>query len=388
MIHDHLFIIFLIFAGAALFSTLALYARQSLLVTYILVGMLLGPSGLGLVADPKLITDMSEVGIIFLLFLLGTNLPPQKLLHLFRQTTVVAGISSLVFTAVGFGLALAFGFSPVESLLIGACMMFSSTIIGLKLLPTTVLHHQHTGEIIISILLLQDLIAILILMLLPAHGTDSGLSMELLRLFVSLIGVVSFAWLFERFILVKLIRRFDQIREYIFLMAIAWCLSMAELASLVGLSAEIGAFIAGVMLATSPLALFIGESLKPLRDFFLIIFFVALGAGFDLGIIQQVLLPATVLALLMLVGKPFVFRWLLVRSGEEAPRSMEIGVRLGQISEFSLFVAMLALQLAVIGERAAYVIQVSTLLSFIVSSWFIVQRYPTPIATSAKLRRD
>ncbi|HEB58554.1 MAG TPA: cation:proton antiporter [Gammaproteobacteria bacterium] len=385
---DHLFILFLIFAGAALVSTLALYARQSLLVVYIVVGILLGPSVLGLVGDPAIIANMSEVGIIFLLFLLGTNLPPQKLLHLFRETTLVAGVSSLLFSAIGFGFALAFGFSLIESLLVGATMMFSSTIIGLKLLPTTVLHHQHTGEIIISILLLQDLVAILILMLLPAHGTANDLSMELVKLLLSLIGVVTFAWLFERFVLVKLIQRFDQIREYIFLMAIGWCLSMAELASLAGLSAESGAFIAGVVLATSPLALFIGESLKPLRDFFLIIFFFALGASFDLSIIQQVLLPATLLAALMMLAKPFIFKWLLVHFGEEAPRSMEIGVRLGQISEFSIFVAVLAWQLGVIGERASYIIQVSTLLTFILSSWFVVQRYPTPIAASEALRRD
>lgn len=385
---DHLYIIFLIFAGAAIVSTLALYARQSLLVVYIVVGMLMGPSGLGLITDPGTINDMSEVGIIFLLFLLGTNLPPQKLLHLFRQMTLVTGISALAFTALGFGLAMLFGFSTIESLIIGAAMIFSSTIIGLKLLPTTVLHHQHTGEIIISILLLQDLVAILILMLLPARTAVDGLPMELLKLLVSLIGIVTFAWLFERFVLVRLIKRFDQIREYIFLMAIGWCLSMAELASLVGLSEEIGAFIAGVVLATSPLALFIGESLKPLRDFFLIIFFFSLGAGFDLSIIQQVLLPATLLAVIMLTVKPFVFRGLLTQLGEDSGRAMEIGVRLGQISEFSLFVAVLAWQLEVIGEQAAYVIQVSTLLTFIVSSWFIVQRYPTPIATSAKLRRD
>ena len=158
-----IFYIFLIFTGAAVLATLALYARQSLLVVYILLGILLGPSGLDWVSDPEIISQIAHIGIIFLLFLLGINLPPQKLVLMLRETTLVTGVSSLLFLVIGAGCALSFGFNFAEAFVIGAAMMFSSTIIGLKLLPTTVLHHQHTGEIIISILLMQDIIAILIL---------------------------------------------------------------------------------------------------------------------------------------------------------------------------------------------------------------------------------
>jgi Kef-type K+ transport system membrane component KefB len=389
MLHDPIvFTIFLIFAGAAALATLALYARQSLLVVYIVVGILLGPSVLDLISDPELISDIAHIGIIFLLFLLGVNLGPQKLLQLFKMSSIVTGASSLLFLLVGSGLALAFGFTYTESLIIGAAMMFSSTIIGLKLLPTTVLHHQHTGEIIISVLLFQDLIAILILMLLPAEWQQTFPGLEIVKLIASLIGLLAFALLFERYVLIKLISRFDSIHEYIFLMAIGWCLSMAELATLMNLSAEIGAFIAGIVLATNPIALFIAESLKPLRDFFLVIFFVALGTSFDLAIINQVLLSGAVFAALFMLFKPLVFKWLLQRFGETATRSQEVGVRLGQVSEFSLFIAVLALQLNVIGTEASYLIQVSTLFTFILSSWFIVMRYPTPISVSDALRRD
>jgi Kef-type K+ transport system membrane component KefB len=383
-----IFTIFLIFAGAALLATLALYARQSLLVVYIVLGVLLGPSVFNLVSDPALIRGLSHIGIIFLLFLLGVNLGPQKLVEQFRMSTIVTGASSLLFLFTGGVLALLLGFSLIEAIVIGAAMMFSSTIIALKLLPTTVLHHQHMGEIIISILLFQDLIAILILMLLPADWQAGFPFMQILKLLASLFGLLLFALLFERYVLIKLIARFDRIQEYIFLMAIGWCLSMAELASLFGLSAEIGAFIAGIVLATNPIALYIGESLKPLRDFFLVIFFFALGAGFNLHIIGEVLLPSLLIAAVFMLLKPYGFRWLLGSAGEAGERKLEIGVRLGQISEFSLFIAVLALELGVIGTRASYLIQVSTLLTFMVSSWFIVMRYPTPIATSDKLRRD
>ena len=383
-----IYYIFLIFTGAAILATLALFARVSLLVVYIALGILLGPSMFNLVTDPQLISDIAHIGIMFLLFLLGVNLQPQKLLQLLRQTTLVTGLSSLLFLIIGFLIASLFGFSQSEALIIGATMMFSSTIIGLKLLPTTVLHHQHIGEIIISILLMQDLIAIIILMLLPAKWEMAVPVIEIIKLVLSLIGVITFAYLFARFILIKLIQRFDRIQEYIFLMAIGWCLGMAKLASLVGLSAEIGAFIAGIVLATSPIAIFIGDSLKPLRDFFLIIFFFALGASFDLSIINQVLLPAVLLAAILLLLKPYVFKLLLLRSGEHPLPSREVGIRLGQVSEFSLFIAVLALDLSVISQKAAYLIQVCTVLTFIVSSWYIVMRCPTPIALSDKLRRD
>jgi Kef-type K+ transport system membrane component KefB len=381
------FTIFLVFTGAAVFATIALYARQSLLVAYILLGVLLGPSVLGLVTDPDLIRGISEFGIMFLLFLLGLNLQPQELLRMVRKTTQVTLVSSLAFFGVGYAVAAGFGFPPIEAALIGGAATFSSTIIGLKLLPTTVLHHQRTGEVIISILLLQDLLAIVLLLVVQGSGVDAQI-IGIVKLFVALPLLIGFAWLFQRYVLIRLIRKFDKIQEYIFLMAIGWCMGLAEMASLLGLSAEIGAFIAGVALAARPIALYIAESLKPLRDFFLVLFFFSLGAGFDVGIIDDVILPACLLAALMMLLKPLVFRWLLRRTGESDQRAHEVGYRLGQMSEFSLLLAVLAWQNQVIGDAASYLIQLATLLTFLVSSYLVVLRFPTPIAVSDALRRD
>ena len=157
---------------------------------------------------------------------------------------------------------------------------------------------------------------------------------------------------------------------------------------MMGLSHEIGAFVAGVALARSPVATFIAESLKPLRDFFLVMFFFALGAGFPIPMLSEVALPATCLGGAMLVMKPVVFRWLLRRECETRRLSMEIGVRLGQLSEFSLLIAVIASSGGVIGPNAAYTIHTATLLTFIVSSYVIMLRYPTPIAVTEALRRD
>lgn len=383
-----LFSIFLIFTGGAVLATVALFARQALIVAYIAVGIALGPYGFGLIGDPTTIKEISDVGIIFLLFLLGLDLQPQELWNMLRKATMVTLLSSLVFGAVGVGVAQAFGFGLGESLVVGAAMMFSSTIVGLKLLPTTVLHHQHTGEIIISILLLQDLIAIVVLLAVQSMGSGGVAWGELAQVGLALPALVVFAAVVDRYVLVPLIARFDTIQEYIFLMAVGWCLGMAELAGVMGLSHEIGAFIGGVVLATSPIALFIAESLRPLRDFFLVMFFFSLGASFNLGVLGEVLLPAAVLALAALVLKPLLFRILLRRVGEASGRSLEVGVRLGQISEFSLLIAVTALGAGVISSEASYVIQLATLLTFVVSSYVVVLRYPTPIALSDRLRRN
>lgn len=389
MLHDSIFFsIFLIFTGAAVLAALALFARQSLLVAYILLGGLLGPWGLKLVSDATIIQEIGHIGIIFLLFLLGLNLQPAQLVRMLREAIMVTVISSLIFGITGMLTGLVFGYSHFESLIIGSVMMFSSTIIGLKLLPTTALHHRHVGQVMISILLLQDILAIGILLFLEGLSQTGMEWQQIAILALSLPLVVIISLLFERYILQPLMRRFDTIQEYIFLSAIGWCLGMAQLADMMGLSYEIGAFIAGVSLATNPIALFIAESFKPLRDFFLIMFFFSLGASFNITMLPDVIIPAAFIASLMLIFKPVVFARLLRQSGESPGLSNEVGVRLGQVSEFSLMIAVLALNAGTIGSRASYLIQATTLITFIVSSYIIMLNYPTPIAVSDRLRKD
>jgi len=382
------FSIFLIFTGAAVIATLALYARQALLVAYIALGLAVGPWGIGLIADPSEVAEIASVGIIFLLFLLGLNLELRELISLLREATLVTLLSSLSFSALGFGIAWLFGFGLADSLLTGAAMAFSSTIIGLKLLPTSALHHQRMGEIIVSILLLQDMLAITVLLLLEGLSKGGNAALEIALLAVSLPGLLVATWWLSQKLLVKLFMAFDQIQEYVFLLAIGWCLGIAQLAHAIGLSHEIGAFIAGISLAANPIARFIAESLKPLRDFFLIMFFFALGAGFDLGALERVLLPALLLAAAAVLLKPLIFRGLLERAGEPRRLAGEIGVRLGQVSEFSLLIAVVGGNAAVLSQGGSALIQTATIFSFIVSSYWIVLRYPTPIAVDPRLRRD
>ena len=380
-----LFSFFLIFSGAALLSTLALFFKQPLLVAYIFIGIILGPYGLGYISDPALLNDIAKFGIIFLLFLLGLDMQPKKLFSTLKKTLLVTLASSTVFVVLGYSTGLLFAFSQVESLVIGFSMIFSSTIIGIKLLPTTVLHQRHMGELMVGILLLQDFIAIFLLVFLNSGNLEQSTALRVLLAFPLLLAIAYFS---TRYILIKLIAKYDHFKEYIFLLAIGWCLGLAALASEMGLSAEIGAFIAGVSLATSPIARYIAQSLKPLRDFFLILFFFSLGAQFNILLLSEIIAPALLLAILALSLKPVVFHYLLRRFSERNRLAWDAGLRLGQISEFSLLIAIVATQSGLIGEVASLVIQAAAIITFVISSYIVVLFCPTPIAINPKLRRD
>ena len=378
----------LIFGGAALLSTLALYTRQSMLVAYMLLGILLGPWGFKFFTSTEFVSSVGDIGILFLLFLLGLHLPPQKLRHMLRQVLWVGVLSSLVFAALGYTVCWWMGYSPVSCIIVGAAMMFSSTIIGLKLLPTTVLHHQHTGEVMISVLLFQDIIAILVMLIMQAAMGEGHLLRDSLLVVIGFPLMTALAFFAERFLLRPLFSRFNRIKEYLFLLSIAWCVGFAELSSLLKLSAEIGAFVAGVSIAASPVSMYIAESLKPVRDFFLVMFFFAVGASFNLTYLPSVIVPALVLVLLLLCIKPWVYARLLKGVGETDSVAWEVGVRLAQVSEFSLIIAYMALNFKSVKPETAYLIEAVTILSFVISSYWVVMRYPTPMAVSDRLRRD
>ena len=376
-----------IFLGAALLASFALYTRQPIIIAYIALGALLGPYGGGVITNVQLVNDAGHVGIIFLLFLLGLDMQPRALVNSLRASSLVALLSSISFAAISGGLALLFGFPASDALVIAGALMFSSTIIGIKLLPTTVLHHRHLGEVLVALLLFQDLMAIILLVVLQSAGGPEDLS-SVIRplLMLPLLGIG--CWVLVRFTLIPLISRFDRYHEYIFLLSVGWCLGIAEIALLLGLSAEIGAFMAGVAVATSPIAQYIAVSLKPLRDFFLVIFFFAVGAQFNLATLPAVILPAVVIAAALLTLKPVIYHGLLRGVSESHKLAWNLGFRLGQCSEFALLIGMVALQTGVLSETGNTLIQAATILTLLVSSYLVVFNFPTPIAINDDLRRD
>ncbi len=382
------FSFFVIFSGAAVLATFSLYTHQPIIIAYVALGLIAGPSGFQLVSDPQLLNEISHIGIVFLLFLLGLDMQPSSLIHVLKKASLVALISSAFFFALGYFAGIAFHFTTQESLIMGAAMMFSSTIIGIKLLPTTVLHHKHMGELMIGLLLLQDILAIIVLLVIGSAADPTGEQTNIAMTALALPCLILASYITVKWVILPLLEKFDLFHEYIFLMAIGWCLGMAELAEFIGLSKEIGAFIAGITLATHPVAQFMTDKLKPIRDFFLVLFFFTLGANFKIHVLADIWLYALILSAIVIIIKPVTFKVLLSQQLEHSSLAWDVGFRLGQISEFSLLIVYLALSSNLIGEQAAHVIQATAVLTFVVSTYIVIFNYPNPIAPSSKLRRD
>ncbi len=387
MLEDIILQFVLIFAGAALFASLFLFLKQPIILAYIVLGIVVGPKGLELISDAEQIERLAHIGIILLLFLIGLNFQPAKLVGLLGLVGIVTLATCFIFMLLSLAVALALGYPFIDSLIIGAALMFSSTIVSLKLIPTTQLHHHHVGDVMISVLLLQDVIAIVLIVLVTEGGMDDvTISVALLLLKLVVLSVMSFV--IVRFVITKLFLKFDVIKEHTFVMTLGWGLFVAGAAEMLGLSFEMGAFIAGISLATVPIALVIAEELKPLRDFFLILFFFSIGAEFDLVVSQQLIVPGLIITALLVTAKPVIFNWGFKAIGEKPQDSAELGVRLGQASEFSLLVAFSALASGLIEERSSHLIQLVVVLTFVVSTYWVVNVYPTPISYKSSQRID
>lgn len=382
-------ILFIIFSGAAILATFVLFTRQSLLVAYMLLGVVFGPYSLKIVPNAHIIKETGDVGILFLLFLLGLHLDPHDLFNRLKKVSWVGLSSSTIFFIIGYLIGYLFKFNNTESLIIGASMMFSSTMIGLKLLPVHFLHKQ-VGHVMVGILLLQDLLAIAVMLFLHAASQSTISWRDIAFVFISLPTLLLISFVVEYFILRYLFRRFEKIQEYIFLIAIAWCLCMAEFARYFGLPAEMGAFIAGVAIAEGPAAYYIAESLKSLRDFFLVLFFFTIGASFNWHELPEVIIPATILAASSLLLKPMVFNLLLKGTGEVNHVAKEVAIRLGQASEFSIIIVAIATtSLAnLVNDYAVNLITAMTMMTFIVSCYWVVLAYPTPMTLDKKLQEE
>ncbi|MBU0678240.1 MAG: cation:proton antiporter [Verrucomicrobia bacterium] len=364
-----------------------LYAKQPIIIAYIVIGLVIGPSGFGLIRRTDHIEQIAHFGVILLLFLIGLNLQPGKLLRLFKKTALLTLSTSLAFALTSCLFALLLGFDQHSAVLFGAAMMFSSTVIGLKLVPTTTLHHKRTGEIMTSILLLQDILAVLVILFITGEKSDHVLAtFTILTGKLILLCALSFAGV--RFMMTPLLQKFDGVQEYTFLATLAWCLLWAEVAHTLGLSYEMGAFVAGLSIASCRIALVIAEHLKPLREFFLILFFFAIGAKLNLNIELKMLLAAILFGAVLVPLKFWVFRLAFGLSGEPSRLSSELAARLAQSSEFSLLVAFSAVSIGVLSDDNAMVIQVSTIVSFIISTYWVVLKHPTTISASSKLRQN
>ena len=346
--------------------------KQPMLMGYIISGILVGPMVFNLLGDGSTFAIFSQLGICFLLFIVGLSLSP-KVIKEVGKVSLFTGIGQVVFTSlIGYFICLGLGFDSVTSIYIAVALTFSSTIIIMKLLSDKDALDKLYGKISIGFLLVQDLIAIIILIIVSALSKGGNfyslLSLTLLRgaiIFIIFIPLNKYA-------LPKLNNFFAKSQELLFLFALAWGLGMAALFAYAGFSLEVGALIAGVMLSYTPYSYEISAKLKPLRDFFVISFFILLGSQIIFDNFSNLIIPALILSLFVLIGKPLIMMVLMGLFGYSKNTGFMTSLTIAQISEFSLILITLGSQLGHIDKAVLSFVTIVGLISIAGSSYMII----------------
>lgn len=356
-------------------GAIALLLRQPVIVAFIAVGILAGPAGLNWVHAADQIDLLAKLGIALLLFVVGLKLD----VHLIRNMGRVAlatGLGQVGFTsAVGFGLCLLLGLDPVPALYVAVALTFSSTIIIVKLLSDKREIDALHGRIAVGFLIVQDIVVVVAMIVLSAFAGGSagagslGALLGVLGTGVVFLAAVGFAM---RYLLPGLLTRIAASPELLVLFAVAWGVSLASLGDALGFSKEIGAFVAGVSLASSPFREAIASRLVGLRDFLLLFFFLSLGAQQDLRYLGSQLGPATALSLFVLIGNPLIVMAIMGWMGYRKRTGFLAGLTVAQISEFSLILGSMALSLGHIDAPVLGLITLVGLITIGVSTYMIL----------------
>jgi Kef-type K+ transport system membrane component KefB/Trk K+ transport system NAD-binding subunit len=362
----------LVIITASVMALLMHTLRQPLIIGHILTGLLVGPLALNLMRSGEIFSLFGEIGVAFLLFSVGLSLNP-RVLRDYGKVALVTGIGQVIFTTLaGLAIMLLLGFELIPSLYISIALTFSSTIIILKLISDKGDIEKLYTKISIGFLLVQDFIAVILLFVIPVITTETGSLAMLVGSFARAIGFSILIFLAARFLLARMHAGFERSTELLFLIAIAWGLGIAVLFREIGFSLETGALIAGVSLSLLPSRHEIISRLAPLRDFFIIIFFVVLGAQMALGNWHAILFPALILSLLVLIGNPLILISIMGFMGYRRKTSLQTGFTVAQISEFSLILVALGVTLGHVSKTELSMVTLVGLTTMFGSTYLIL----------------
>ncbi len=362
----------LVLVIAGVISLLMRLFRQPLIMGYIVTGILVGPAVLNLVSDSEAFASFSEIGITLLLFIIGLGLNPNVIKSLGRPVLLTAISILLLVGSAGFAVGTILGFSTFEGLIIGLALFFSSTIIILKVISDKKELSRLYSQLSIGVIVMDDMVATLALLVVAAIGTTGGLNYsDILVLILKGGGIVLALYLVSTKLMPYIGRLFAGSQELLFLFAVAWAFGIATLFSLIGFSYEVGALAAGISLAALPYATQMSSRLKPLRDFFIVLFFVHLGESFSFEQVGISLLPALLLSVIVILGKPLAVIATLGALGYTRLTSFKAGIHLSQISEFSMVLVVFAYSVGLINQHVLAIITMVALLTIGVSTYLM-----------------
>ncbi|HSX53126.1 MAG TPA: cation:proton antiporter [Patescibacteria group bacterium] len=362
-------LIIAIAAGVALLMRLI---RQPLIIGHILTGVIVGPSVLHLVQSADTINVFSSIGIALLLFIIGLGLNPRVVKEVGKVASITGVVQVAFITMVGYGGGLVLGMTRTEALFFGVALAFSSTIIILKLLSDKKEQTRLYGKVTTGILLVQDIIAAVALLFITAksHGGIGVHQVGWLVLKGSFIAVPLL--LIGNFVLPRLHKFIAGSQEFLFLFAIGWGFGAAALFDQAGFSLEVGALLAGIALASLPYAQEIASRLRPLRDFFIIVFFITLGTRLSFDHFALIL-PAIIFGTFaVIVLKPLVVMGFMGLLGYTKRTSFKTAVSTAQISEFSLVFVILGSKLHLISNDVVSIITIIALVTIACSAYLII----------------
>jgi len=373
------FAIILILAGAV--SFLVSLLKQPSIIAYIITGLIVGPLGYYRLQQTDVFSALAQIGITLLLFMVGMQLDISQLKKIGRNALLV-GIGQVVFTTIiGYVILRALGFSQMVSFYMAPALTFSSTIIVVKLLGEKKDLQSLYGKLVIGIFLTQDLVAILILISLSSlsHGNESlyaalPLWQSLMMAIVRALILILVVWWLSIKVLPKIVRVIGHNDELMLVFSLAWALGLATFVSLplVGFSLEIGGFLAGLALGRSGVHYEIGGKVKPIRDFFIMIFFIVLGSGLVLNNIGSLTTPAIVLSAFVLIGNPLIVMILLGLLGYKPRTGFLTGVTVAQVSEFSLILVASGMALGHLSQADVSLITLVAMITIALSSYMIM----------------
>ncbi len=360
---------------AAVAGALAQWLRQPLIVAFIAVGILVGPSAFGMVEMSSEIELFARLGIALLLFVVGLKLD----LHVIRTVGPVAlasGLGQVLFTSViGYLIALMLGLSHVAAIYVAVALTFSSTIIIVKLLSDKREVDALHGRIAVGFLIVQDIVVVLVMIGLTAFGEAQGdvhLGWEALSVLLKGAAMLVVVALLMRYVLPGLLRRLAHSSELLMLFAIAWAVVGASAGDALGFSKEVGAFLAGISIASTPYREQVAARLVSLRDFLLVFFFIELGATLDLGALGGQLGASLVFSLFVLIGNPLIVMVIMGYMGYRKRTGFLAGLTVAQISEFSLVLAALGLSLGHLDRDTVGLITLVGLITISASTYMIL----------------
>ena len=355
-----------------LIAGLAKFLKQPIIIAYIAAGLILSPYALNIVTAHDTIATFSQLGISFLLFMVGLNLSP-RIIRSVGKISVITGLGQIFFTfSISFIIALLLGFGYIESAYIGIALTFSSTIVIMKLLSDKKDLDTLYGRISIGFLIVQDIVAMFILIFITSLSESGSLYFIIIQSTLKVIGSIALTMLIGYYVLPRIMKTIAGSIEILILFCIAWLLALASVLHQIGLSIEIGALLAGVSLSFSPYRHEIATRIRPLRDFFLLMFFVLLGTKMEFTNFEMYWLPTLIFSIFVLIGNPIIVMLLMGFSRYTKRTGFLAGLTVAQISEFSLIIVALGINMGHIDPDILAFVTFTGLITIGGSTYFIL----------------